>query len=158
MVKIPGLKFDPSLPIKAIDLLRNNGLLGTPIPLFTLVVLKEGEKDAIDLATLNIILNTADPNDDVLKDEYALVSHVVGGIEKYKLEAKNVLNIRSDFGAPTVASDNPPIWDKEGVLEAIKADSFLLSDRFVDNADGASKTVDSFTYLATILLDLDPLA
>ena len=36
VVKIPGLKFDPSLPIKTIDLLRNNGLLGTPIPLFTL--------------------------------------------------------------------------------------------------------------------------
>ena len=137
VMKIPGLKFDPSRSINAIDLLRDSGLLGTPIPLFTLVVLKEGENDATDLATLNIILNTTDPNDDVLKDEYTLVSHVAGGIEKYKLEAKNVLNIRSGFGAPTVASANPPIWDKEGVL----ATGF-----------------DTFTYLATILLELDPLA
>ena len=136
VMKIPGLKFDPSLSISAIDLLRDSGLLGTPIPLFTLVVLKEGENDAIDLATLNIILDAPDPNDDALKDEYVLVSHVAR-VEKYKLEAKNVLNIRSDFGAPTVASANPPIWDKEGVL----ATGF-----------------DTFTYLATILLELDPLA
>ena len=98
VVKIPGLKFFSPRIVEIKDLLQNNGLLRTPIPLFTLVVLKEGENDAIDLATLNIILNTGDPNDDALKDENVLVSHVAEGIEKYKLEAKNILNIRSEFG------------------------------------------------------------
>ena len=134
VVKTPGLKFFSPRAIKIKDLLQNNGFLGATIPLFTLVVLKEGENDAIDLATLNIILNTVDPNDDTLKDEYVLVSHVAEGIEKYELEAKNVLNIRSEFGV----LNSRTVWEKEYNIE-----------------DPQTKF---FTYLATILLELDPLA
>ena len=132
VVNTPGLKFFSPRAIKIKDLLRNSGFLGATIPLFTLVVLKEGEKDAIDLATLNIILNTVDPNDDALKDEYILVSHVAGGIEKYKLDAKNVLNIRSEFGV----LNSKTMWEKEYELEDPKNEFFV--------------------YLATILLELDP--
>ena len=132
-VKIPGLKFFSPRAIEIKDLLRNSGFLGATIPLFTLVVLKEGENDAIDLATLNIILNSDDPNDDALKDEYVLVSHVAEGIEKYELEAKNVLSIRSEFGV----SNSRTMWEKEYELE--------------------DPQNEFFTYLATILLELDPL-
>ena len=123
-----------------IDSQLNVYLPSTPIPLFTLVVLKNNKSgEIVDLGTLSIILkNIADysniNNIGDLNHDYVFNSNV-GDLEKYPLSTKDVLNIRSEFGGTAPKIFN--IWERGYEIKD-------LENEF-------------FTYLATILIELDPL-
>ena len=65
-----------------------------PIPLFTLVLIKRNG-EVIDLGTFNIIWSKTDPQN--YKWEYSLTSNLGVYLEEYKINMKDILNIRSEI-------------------------------------------------------------
>ena len=102
-----------------------------PIPLFTLVVLKKNKSgEIVDLGTISITIKGRGD----LNHDYVFNSNV-GDLKLYHLSTKDVLNIRSEFGGiePNIFN----IW-KRGYKIGYYDDEF-------------------YTYLATILIELDSL-
>ena len=64
-----------------------------PVPLFTLVLIKNNG-ELVDLGTLNIIFTKVNEN---IEFDYSFTSNLPDGIEEYKLNVKDVLNIRSEI-------------------------------------------------------------
>ena len=124
-----------------------DSILNKPIPLLTLVLSKNNGK-FVELGTLNIILKKFYLEGvTILRSEleakrvesydYSFTSNLLGGIEKYKIDVKDMLNIRSKF-------TNFKEEEKGEVVQ-----NFLISD-FIESEE-------FFTYLTTILIELDPL-
>ena len=126
-----GLKINPKIIIDFNKI---------PIPLFTLVVIKNDKRDKIvDLGTLNIILESSfDFNPygkvEAIKHSYTFISNV-GDLEKYPLYTKDVLNIRTEFKSEV---DKPYKMEKTGY-------------EIEDNEN------EFYTYLTTVLIELDSL-
>ena len=126
-----GLKINPKLMSDSIN---------KSIPLFTLVVIKNDKRDKIvDLGTLNITLESTFDlsirgNIETIKHIYTFISNV-GDLEKYPLSTKDVLNIRTEFKSEV---DKPFNIRKKG---------YEIKD--IEN--------EFYTYLATILIELNPL-
>ena len=125
-----------------------DSILNKPIPLFTLALGKNNGK-FVELGTLNIvlkkfylegvtILNSELEAKRVESYDYSFTSNLPGGIEKYKIDVKDMLNIRSKF-------TNVKEEEKGEVVHFF----FLISD-FI-------KSEEFFTYLTSILIELDPL-
>ena len=124
-----------------------DSILSKPIPLFTLVLSKNNGK-FVELGTLNIILkkfylegvtilNSELEAKRVESYDYSFTSNLLGGIEKYKIDVKDMLNIRSKF-------TNVKEEEKGEVVQIFFISDFIESEEF-------------FTYLTTILIELDPL-
>ena len=124
-----GLKINPSI---------NTIFKNIPIPLFTLVVIKNNKKNEIvDLGTLNIIFDNNIRFDNVnpmIGYTYNFFSNV-GDLEKHPFSIKDVLNIRTEFESERVKPYN---IEKRGY-------------EIKDNEN------EYFTYLATVLIELGPL-
>ena len=124
-----GLKINPSI---------NTIFKNIPIPLFTLVVIKNNKRDEIvDLGTLNIIFdnNIHFDNENVnpmTGYTYTFISNV-GDLEKYPFSTKDVLNIRTEFETEVVIPYN------------IEKRGYEIKD--TEN--------EFYTYLATVLIELD---
>ena len=136
-----GLKFiSEDVNNNLIDHVVNRDLVNKPFPLFTLVLLKNTEEDVndVDLGTLNHVFESIVTREDsdltYLESNYSFISNIVGGIEKYKINSKGVLNIRTDFNGS--GENGFYVWKR---------------DYRLDNFN------DFYTYLATILIELDPL-
>ena len=124
-----------------------DSILNKPIPLFTLVLSKNNGK-FVELGTLNIILkkfylegvtilNSELEAKRVESYDYSFTSNLLGGIEKHKIDVKDMLNIRSKF-------TNVKEEEKGEVVQTFFISDFVESEEF-------------FTYLTTILIELDPL-
>ena len=90
---------------------------------------------------------------------YSFVSSLTDGIEKYRLSPKDILNIRSEFS--TEKLNNPYlIIENIPFLFSLVGNSISPPD-FSDYPnllnDYLNPTTEFFTYLATILIELDPL-
>ena len=111
------------------DRIRNQ-----PLPLFTLVLIKRNH-EIVELGTLNIILKKLYPEDNsvlfpfttdskgnkVEGYDYLFTSNLPGGIEEYKIDMKDILNIRSEFTNVHKEEKNETIqnfW--EGVISSQK--------------------------------------
>ena len=105
-----------------------------PVPLFTLVLIKKNGELFV-LGTLNIIFTKVNEN---IEFDYSFTSNLPDGIEEYKLNVKDILNIRSEINT---------IPKGERVLNYVNKRNYEI-----DNVEEQF-----FTYLATILIELDPL-
>ena len=128
-----GFTFSSSSYDNLVDFVR---ILGSDlIPLFTLVLIKPSG-EVVDLGTLNIQLRFI--QQEPLTD-YLFNSNFVGGLEEYKINVRDILNIRSE-------------------ITTIEQKRFF---RFSGNRVREGHIIDDFdyqfyTYLATILIELDP--
>ena len=114
-----------------------------PVPLFTLVLFKIGGQ-RVDLGTLNIIF---DFRRNALQEmelitEYSFTSNLPNGLEAYKINMKDIINIRSEL-SNTFDVENPHFYNS------------INKRNYVINRDNF--TNEFYTYLATILIELDPL-
>ena len=128
-----GFKFSSSRYDNLVDFMRSLG--SDLIPLFTLVLIKPS-REVVDLGTLNIQLRfiQQEPFTD-----YLFNSNFVGGLEEYKINVRDNLNIRSK-------------------VTTIEQKRFF---RFSGGRVRERHIIDDFdyqfyTYLATILIELDP--
>ena len=118
-----GVKFDTKL-------LTN--LQNIPIPLFTLVLIKNGSIDIIDLGTYNIIFRYDRLGD--LKTVYSFISNV-GDLNKYHLSKKDIINVRTEYNA-YIGENNYP-FNERGYKIKIKEEFYVN--------------------LVSVLIELDPL-
>ena len=128
------------------DLIRNQ-----PLPLFTLVLIKRND-EIVELGTLNIILKkfysednsvvlfpfTTDSKGNRVEGyDYSFTSNLPGGIEEYEIDVKDILNIRLEF-------TNVHKEEKNETIQIFLGGGYIEPEEF-------------FTYLTTILIELDPL-
>ena len=150
-----GLKFNIRID-GIID--GDNPLSSFRVPLFSLVVLKNNESNKIvNLGSIYIDLKNTQLDgklNEIIaeKREYFFVPRVVD-FEKYKINTKDVLNIRSDFSSASsgeslniIRKRNYKFYDPDNIEDDEKDFEWVdyMNKRF-------------FTYLATILIELDPL-
>ena len=128
-----GFKFSSSRYDNLVDFVRSLGR--DLIPLFTLVLIKPSG-EVVDLRTLNIQLRfiQKEPFTD-----YLFNSNFVGGLEEYKINVRDISNIRRE-------------------ITTIEQKRFF---RFWGGRVRKGHIIDDFdylfyTYLATILIELDP--
>ena len=120
-----------------------------PIPLFTLVLIKESG-EVVDLGTSDLIISLGGGlnihDEPFLKREYSFTSNLVGGIKEYNINTKDISNIKSEIN--TIQQDG-----KYGF--GFNTPKYPFDDP--DNANVLDDIVKQFfTYLATILIELDP--
>ena len=128
-----GFKFSSSRYDNLVDFVRSLG--SDLIPLFTLVLIQPSG-EVVDLGTLNMQLRfiQQEPFTD-----YLFNSNFVVGLEEYKINVRDILNIRSE-------------------ITTIEQKRFF---RFSGGRVREGHIIDDFnyqfyTYLATILIELDP--
>ena len=114
--------------------------LNTPIPLFTLVLIKDVyfKLEVVDLVTINLTLSGDRDVVDLQRPFHSTTSNLKGELSEYKINMRDILNIRSEFNSKPNEYDN--------VL------SFSRRDYRIFDLDN-----EFYTYLATILIELDPL-
>ena len=134
-----GLKFFSKGYYDVNDFIKEKNGLNTPIPLFTLVLIKDVyfKREVVDLVTLNFILSNGN-GADLQRPNSSFTSNLKGELNEYKINMRDILNIRSEF---TVKSNE---YDK----------SRTMSRRGYEILDVVNVF---YTYLATILIELDPL-
>ena len=128
-----GFKFSRDTYDNSVDFGRSLGI--GLIPVFTLVVVKKDGK-IIDLGTLLARFRFHGGKLDV---EYEFNSVTPGGTVKYKINAGDVINIRSEIN--TIVNEDPFKFTGGGTTKEYDIDDF-------DN--------EFFTYLITIFIELDP--
>ena len=111
------------------------------VPLFTLVLFKIGGQ-RVDLGTINIIF---DFRRNALQEvelitEYSFTSNLPNGLKAYRINTKEIINIRSEL-SNTFDEENPHFY------------SSISKGNYVINRDNF--TNEFYTYLATILIELD---
>ena len=120
-----GVKFDTKL-------LTN--FQNVPIPLFTLVLIKNESINIIELGTFNIIFKYDSLGD--LKTVYSFISNV-GDLKKYQLFKKDIINVRTEYN--TYKGPNSYAFNERG---------YSIGD----------KTANEFyVNLVSVLIELDPL-
>ena len=112
-----------------------------PIPFFTLVLNKtSGEWP--DLGTLNIIFERVGLLDKrEIITNYSFTTTLPNGLETYKINVKDVSNIRNEVS--TIRDLN---------LKVYYSNTFSKRNHIIDWDD-----IKFYTYLTTILIELDPL-
>ena len=126
------------------------------IPIFTLVVIKHENYEAVELGVLNmeIKLKCEINNGNYIGKigiTYSFKSSLPEGIEKYHLSTKDILNIRTEITSPKsgffIISDGWEMLHRNNkIFEMLNP---ILKD--------FNQDTDFFTYLTTILIELDPL-
>ena len=113
-----------------------------PVPLFTLVLFKIGGQ-RVDLGTINIVFNFRRNalQQMELITEYSFTSNLTNGLKAYKINTKEIINIRSEL-SNTFDEENPHFY------------SSISKGNYVINRDNF--TNEFYTYLTTILIELDP--
>ena len=143
------------------------------VPLFTLNVIKNDGNEVVELGVLNVQISMRcekrEPDDDngAIKDIrsalptniYSFVSSLPDGIEKYRLFPKDILNIRSEFSTEKI--NNPYLIIKDIPFLFSLAGNTISPPDFSDYPnlldDYLNPTTEFFTYVTTILIELDPL-
>ena len=114
-----------------------------PVPFFTLV-LNKTSSEWIDLGALNIIFEWGGLLDKrKIITNYSFTTTLPNGLETYKINVKDVLNIRSEVST---------IRDLD--LKVYYSNTFSKRNHIIDWDDINDQF---YTYLATILIELDPL-
>ena len=134
-----GLKLNTDLKEELVDIIAEKGL-NNPIPLFTLVLIKKN-KEPVDAGTLNFMF-TKYPDVGVEIDVETLTDYVFELNKPFDetgilVNAKDVINIRTEFSSILVGKHRT-------VMTTLNYDLKYLETEF-------------FTYLATVLIELDPL-
>ena len=111
-----------------------------PVPFFTLV-LNKTSGEWVDLGTLNIIFERS--GFQPIITNYSFTTTLPNGLETYKINAKGVLNIRSEVST---------IRDLD--LKVYYSNTFSKRNHIIDWDDINGQF---YTYLTTILIELDPL-
>ena len=135
-----GLKFFSEGYDVVNDFVKENIGLNTPIPLFTLVLIKDVyfKREVVDLVTINLTLSGDRDGVDLQRPFYSSTSNLKGELNEYKINMRDILNIRSEFNGKPNEYDNVPTFSRRG-YEILNLDN------------------EFYTYLATILIELDPL-
>ena len=111
-----------------------------PVPFFTLV-LNKTSGEWLDLGTLNIIFERG--GFQPIITNYSFTTTLPNGLETYKINVKDVLNIRSELSS---------IRDLD--LKVYYSNTFSKRNHIIDWDDINDQF---YTYLTTILIELDPL-
>ena len=111
-----------------------------PVPFFTLVLFKTSG-EWVDLGTLNIIFERG--GFQPIITNYSFTTTLPNGLETYKINVKDVLNIRSEVS--TIRNEDLKIYYTNTLNKRNYNTDW-------DNANG-----EFYTCLATILIELDPL-
>ena len=140
------------------------------IPLFSLNVIKNDSGEVVELGVLNIQISikcekkeSIDDNGDIRITTptiiYSFVSSLPVGIEKYHLSTKDILNIKSEFSTEKLDKPYLIIENKPFLFNAVS--NSIEPPDFSDYSNLLSEylnpTTECFTYLATILIELDTL-
>ena len=117
-------------------------LQNKPLILFSLFLIKSVNNEVLKLGALSITLNNIFVREGnmVPSYDYSFISDLPYEVEKYKIDAKDILNIRSEI-------TNDKNENKEEKVNIIR----------IHTVDDYIKAEDFFTYLTTILIELDPL-
>ena len=80
------------------DFIKEKIGLNTPIPLFTLVLIKDVyfKREIVDLVTINLILSNEN-GADLQRPIYSFTSNLKGELNEYKINMRDISNIRSEF-------------------------------------------------------------
>ena len=111
-----------------------------PVPFFTLV-LNKTSGEWVDLGTLNIIFEKGGFQPVITN--YSFTTTLPNGLETYKINVKDILNIRSEVS--TIRNEN---------LKVYYSNTFNKRNYNIEWDDINNEF---YTYLATILIELDPL-
>ena len=140
------------------------------IPLFSLNIIKNDGGEIVELGVLYIRvsmrcekLGSVDVNSGIkdtrkaiVNNIYSFVSSLPEGIEKYHLSPKDILNIKTELS--TEKLNNPYlIVDDAHFLFDVKGDSITPLEFSNYPFLYLNPATEFFTYLATILIELDPL-
>ena len=139
-----GLKFfydDNGVQTTFLIFIEKTFGFNVPVPLFTLVLFKTGGQ-RVDLGTINIVFDFRrnDLQEIELITEYSFTSNLYK--EAYKINMKDIINIRSEL-SNTFNVENPHFYS------SINKRNYVI--------DRDNFTNEFYTYLATILIELDPL-
>ena len=107
-----------------------NKIKNIPIPLFTLILFREKENH-IEIGTFNLMFT-----DYLVRDYFFKYKDPID--ENFQLKQKDIINIRTDFNTTFKENHNAH------VIENVNYNLGILDDYF-------------FTYLASVLIELDPL-
>ena len=82
--------------------------LNTPIPLFTLVLIKDVyfKLEVVDLVTINLTLSGDRDVVDLQRPFHSTTSNLKGELSEYKINMRDILNIRSEFNSKPNEYDN----------------------------------------------------
>ena len=116
--------FNEDLPL--ITILENNPEKYNPLPIFSLVVIRNNSimdeptieiTEIVEIGTLNIHLKPYYiGSNDVVIAGYSFTSNIVGGANKYKLNAKDILNVRSEISTFEGKEINTATISRKGVI------------------------------------------
>ena len=105
------------------------------------LVLNKTSGERLDLGTLNIIFERG--GFQPIITNYSFTTTIPNGLETYKINVKDILNIRSELS--TIRNEN---------LKLYYSNTFNKRNYNIDWDDINNEF---YTYLATILIELDPL-
>ena len=129
--------------------IRKEYSFADPVPYFTLIVLKtNGEIEELGVFYIRFVISSYEKP---IKINYGYFFYkTIPGKESYKINKHDILNIRSEL--TTTKNENLNVFYFDRVFSARDT----LDERSIDFK---SKYLDDtyFTYLATILIELDPL-
>ena len=129
--------------------IRKEYSFSDPVPYFTLIVLKtNGEIEELGVFYIRFVISSYE---NPIKINYGYFFYkTIPGKESYKINKHDILNIRSEL--TTTKNENLNVFYFDRVFSARDT----LDERSIDFK---SKYLDDtyFTYLATILIELDPL-
>ena len=131
-----GFKFASNKYTNFVDYIKS---LDNTTPIFTLVLIKP-TNEIIELGTLNMHITINEGNPITYFSHYLFISTGAGELEEYKLNANDILNIRSEIS--TINLEGYFQLSGGRVREGYRIDNF--SNQF-------------YTYLVSILIELDPL-
>ena len=120
-----GILIDRKIPPKFID---------TPIPLFTLVLIKSEDINITELGTYNIIFSRDSLG--LIKFDYSFISNV-GDLKKYQLFKKDIINVRTEYN--TYRGPDEIGFFKKGYIS------------------GGVRGEKNFVNMVSVLIELDPL-
>ena len=148
-----GLKFLPPPPEElTLGFIEDVIGINVPLPLFTLVLITD--TNIIDLGTLNILFGRGD-----LKPYYSFTSNLPSELKDYKINVKNILNIRSEITTSfpeTRRGADALIIGRHFYMDYIHSNP---ESNYVDEPFkyyGINEDDAYLTYFATILIELDP--
>ena len=133
-VEVIGLKFRGDKYNDFDTFIKETYGFDVPIPLFSLVLIKEHNTklEIVELGKLNVIY----PSSGLAI--YSFISNLPDGVDKYKLELIDILNIRTEINTTDQGeAATYTTWKRGHHLDSVEEEFF--------------------TYLVTILIELDPL-
>ena len=129
--------------------IRKEYSFADPVPYFTLIVLKtNGEIEELGVFYIRFVISSYEKP---MKINYGYFFYkTIPGKESYKINKHDILNIRSEL--TTTKNENLNVFYFDRVFsarETLDKRSIDFKSKYLDD--------DFFTYLATVLIELDPL-